>query len=226
MGGMEPGESTILTENPRPKTEPVVLNWMWVAMIMNGVILSAVIIAVYIGALWYYCEGNIFQEDIDSYFTVEEERIHVLMDARTVAFISLVWAENVRSYIARSFDRFMCENLCGNQSMQLAIVMAQIALYCAVLIPFFNDQILGLRGWNIGPHGWAAAAAGPIGTIILCEGAKLITKYQKHAYQEELKKVQEAEKEQIQMRRNSVARVKRGLSKAKDQGTELTTPLV
>jgi len=224
--GMEPGESTILLENPRPKTEPVVLNWMWVAMIMNGFILSGVIIAVYIGALWFYCKGNIFQTDIDTFFTDETERLYVLMDARTVAFISLVWSENVRSYIARSFDRFICENLCGNSSMQLAIVSAQIALYCAVLIPFFNDQILGLRGWNIGLHGWAAAAAGPVGTIILCELAKLITRKQKHDYQDALKIEQEKEKLEIQSRRNSVQRVKRGLSKAKGQGTELTTPLV
>jgi len=225
--GMEPGEATILLENPRPKTEPVVLNWMWVAMIMNGVILSGVIIAVYIGALWYYCQGNIFQADIDSFFTDETERLNVLMDARTVAFISLVWAENVRSYIARSFDKFMWNNLCGNSSMQLAIVMAQIALYCAVLIPFFNDQILGLRGWNIGVHGWLAAAAGPVGTIILCELAKLITGYQKSEYQNALRLQQDKEKAEIQSRRASVQRVQRGLSKAQQKGgTEMTTPLV
>merc|ERR1712012_981073 len=45
--GMEPGESTILQERPRPKDEPVVLNWMWVSMVMNGAVLSAVIIVVY-----------------------------------------------------------------------------------------------------------------------------------------------------------------------------------
>merc|ERR1712129_681574 len=121
---------------------------------------------------------------------------------------------------------FMGENLCGNSSMQMAIVSAQIALYCAVLIPFFNDQILGLRGWNIGLHGWAAAAAEPVGTIILCESAKLITRYQKNEYQEALKTQQELEKKEIQSRRTSVQRVKRGLSKAKEGGTELTTPLV
>ena len=34
--GMEPGESTILLERPRPKEEPVVLNWMWISMVMKG----------------------------------------------------------------------------------------------------------------------------------------------------------------------------------------------
>merc|ERR1712194_730689 len=44
--GMEPGEPTILQDRPRPREEPVVLNWMWISMFMNGAILSAVIIVV------------------------------------------------------------------------------------------------------------------------------------------------------------------------------------
>merc|ERR1712238_560132 len=63
--GMEPGESTILQEKPRPKDEPVVLNWMWVSMVMNGAVLSLVIIIVYIIALMNYCDGKIFQADIN-----------------------------------------------------------------------------------------------------------------------------------------------------------------
>lgn len=34
-------------------------------MVMNGLVLSAVIIAVYISSLHFYCEGRIFQADID-----------------------------------------------------------------------------------------------------------------------------------------------------------------
>merc|ERR1712127_923125 len=63
--GMEPGESTILQERPRPKDEPVVLNWMWISMFMNGAVLSAVIIVVYIVALMHYCDGQVFQADIN-----------------------------------------------------------------------------------------------------------------------------------------------------------------
>merc|ERR1711953_340143 len=63
--GMEPGDKSILQERPRPKDEPVVLNWMWVSMVMNGAVLSAVIILVYIIALTNYCDGMIFQADIN-----------------------------------------------------------------------------------------------------------------------------------------------------------------
>lgn len=36
------------------------------------------------------------------------------MDARTVAFISLVWAENMRSYTSRSFDKPVWRDVLGD----------------------------------------------------------------------------------------------------------------
>merc|ERR1739844_754789 len=187
--GMEPGESTILQERPRPKDEPVVLNWMWVSMVMNGAVLSAVIIVVYIIALMHYCDGMILQTDINALPNYNDK----LMDARTVAFISLVWSENVRSYTSRSFDQPVWVNLLGNLQMQKAICMAQVALYLAVLLPVFSDMILGLRGVGVGAYGWLLALLGPVGCVVLCELCKLITKMQKQQYQEQLALRQEVE---------------------------------
>jgi len=187
--GMEPGESTILLEKPRPKDEPVVLNWMWVSMVMNGAVLSAVIILVYVIALMHYCEGQIFQTAINEL----DDYNNKLMDARTVAFISLVWAENVRSYVSRSFDQPVWVNFLGNKNMQKAICLAQICLYVAVLVPGFSDMILGLRGVEVGLYGWALALLGPFGCVVLCEICKLVTKMQKQAYQKQLELRQDAE---------------------------------
>jgi len=198
--GMEPGESTILQERPRPKDEPVVLGWMWFAMIMNGAILSAVIIVVYIVALMHYCDGEIFQTDIN----LLPDYNNKLMDARTVAFISLVWSENVRSYTSRSFDKPIWENVLGNKNMQYAIVLAQVCLYAAVLIPYFSDIILKLRGVAVGVFGWGLALAGPVGCLALCEAAKKITGWQKSQYQEQLAVRQQAEN--LKLNRTSVAR--------------------
>jgi len=187
--GMEPGESTILQERPRPKDEPVVLNWMWMSMVMNGAVLSAVIIVVYIIALMHYCDGMILQSDINEIPDYNNK----LMDARTVAFISLVWSENVRSYTSRSFDQPVWVNLFGNLQMQKAICMAQVALYLAVLLPVFSDLILGLRGVAVGLYGWMLALLGPVGCVVLCELCKLLTKMQKQQYQEQLALRQDAE---------------------------------
>merc|ERR1712038_1772311 len=190
--GMEPGEPTILEERPRPKEEPVVLAWMWISMVMNGAVLSAVIIVVYVISLIHYCDGKVMQADIN----LLEDYDHKLMDARTVAFISLVWSENVRSYTSRSFQNPVWQNFFGNSNMQKAIILAQLALYIAVLAPFFSDKILGLRGVNVGLWGWGVALLGPVGCVILCELCKLITAAQSRAYQEKLA-LRRAEQEEV-----------------------------
>merc|ERR1712227_231870 len=110
-----------------------------------------------------------------------------LAKARTVAFISLVYSENIRAYIARSFDKPFWVNLCGNREMLKAVVLAQLALYIAVLVPGVSDKILGLRGLDIGAWGWVVALAGPIATVVLCELAKIVTYLQARHYQESLK---------------------------------------
>jgi len=191
--GMEPGESNILKLCPRPKSEPIVLNWMWVSMVLNGAVLSMVIIGVYLGALSMYCDGEIMQDRI---MQIENDQ-DKLSYARTVAFISLVWSENVRSYIARSFDQPVWRNLCGNSTMQKAVVMAQVCLYAAVLIPGFSDKVLVLDGRKIGWKGWLLALAGPVGTLILCELCKVITWLQMRSYQRSLAMQDDQESAQV-----------------------------
>lgn len=45
--GMEPGSKDILKEKPRPKTQSIVLTWMWQSIVANGLILTIAIIIVY-----------------------------------------------------------------------------------------------------------------------------------------------------------------------------------
>ncbi|CAE7781768.1 unnamed protein product, partial [Symbiodinium pilosum] len=184
--GMEPGERNILQQPPRPKNEPIVLGWMWVSILLNGFVLSVVIIAVYTIALHHYL-GVVFLEDIlkakedkgESQGEVDDQ----LAKARTVAFISLVFCENVRAYICRSFSQPVWVDLCTNPVMQRAVLVAQVAMLCAVLIPFFSDQILGLDGLHIGLWGWLFSLTGPAATLVLCELSKLLTKWQMKRYQ-------------------------------------------
>merc|ERR1711988_1423586 len=62
--GMEPGDKSIIKQQPRPKSEPIVLGWMWASIMMNGIILSGVIIFIYILALQNYCDGEYLQTEI------------------------------------------------------------------------------------------------------------------------------------------------------------------
>jgi magnesium-transporting ATPase (P-type) len=194
--GMEPGDKSILKARPRPKEEPIMLNWMWMSSIINGAILTAVIIVVYLISLAHFCEGAILQDDILRLDGFESK----LANARTVAFISLVFSENIRAYVSRSFDKHCWVNFLGNKFMQYAIVAAEIALLCAVLIPFLSDKILGLQGIEVGIWGWLVSLIGPAGTLVLCELYKMVTQYQVQQYQEGLRIKAEKEEEEFKLK--------------------------
>ena len=74
-------------------------------------------------------DGEVLQSNI---YGLDDYDVR-LSKAQTVAFISLVWSENIRAYISRSFTAPMWHDVLGNKHMQKAIVMAQICLYVAVL---------------------------------------------------------------------------------------------
>eukprot|EP00929_Paragymnodinium_shiwhaense_P042833 TRINITY_DN22100_c0_g1_i1.p1 TRINITY_DN22100_c0_g1~~TRINITY_DN22100_c0_g1_i1.p1 ORF type:complete len:1070 (-),score=330.22 TRINITY_DN22100_c0_g1_i1:352-3561(-) len=192
--GKEKGDSSILKQPPRPKKEPIVLNWMWMSIIMNGTILSIVILGVYIVSLRHYCDGLILQEDILDL----DDYAPKLVKARTVAFIALVYAENIRAYIARYFTKGFWTNLCGNPEMQKAIILAQIALYLAVFVPVLSDEILKLDGVAIGAWGWGVSFAGPVGTLVLSELAKIVTYMQSESYNRKVTKEREEEQRKLE----------------------------
>jgi len=215
--GMEPGEPNILDQRPRPKDEPVMLSWMWVSSTLNGVFLTAVITGIYFFALHTYCgDFKLF----DNTYCVGEEHEEGLMKARTTAFISLVFSENVRAYTSRSFNKPVWVNLCANKVMLKAVVMAEIALIFAVFCPYVSSDILKLDGfynsctpstahkpfdecdkeiiWEDLGLGFLLALLGPIGCIVLCELYKMVTAQQMLQYQVQLQKRVEQEEAQRQ----------------------------
>lgn len=119
-----------------------------------------------------------------------------------------VWSENIRSYIARSFDKPFWVNLCGNSMMQYAIVLAQIALYCAVLIPFLSTDILLLRGLDVEGKGWLIALIGPFGTLVLSELSKVVTGWQMRNYQRWLARREAAHAAQVDAELTAVSPAK------------------
>jgi len=166
----EPGQHGIMSERPRPKGQPILLRWMWLSTVANSVILAAVVMSVYTWALDHYInefDATDIAEDIQDEghgsYTAKQ-----LAKARTVAFIALVWSENVRAYTSRSFEQPFFVQLLSNKYMQRAIGLAQAALYVAVLMPGLSD-VLGLKGLEIGGQGWVAALCGALATLVLCE---------------------------------------------------------
>merc|ERR1719203_2304922 len=126
---------------------------------INGAILSLVIILVFLWALHHYVgetDGVAIAKKIaaDVLDGLDKDNplstSFKLEQARTCAFISLVWAENVRAYVSRSFEAPVWQDTFKNMKMQMAILAAQVALYAAVFLPVVSTDILGLRGLVIG----------------------------------------------------------------------------
>jgi len=63
--GFEPGEPSAMRRKPRPKEQPVVMNWMWIGIVANGMILTCCIFGTYMIALWAYA-GAFYSDDIIS----------------------------------------------------------------------------------------------------------------------------------------------------------------
>jgi len=143
-------------------------------------ILSATTLMVFVWALDFYI-GKFKVRDILEAVEVDlENGISTTTDAlgaaRTCAFISLVWSENVRAYTSRSFTEPVYLDMFGNKSMQYAIGFAQLALYVALFTPVLSTQVFELFGTKLGWEGWVAALTGAIGTLILCEVYKLFSR--------------------------------------------------
>merc|ERR1712070_1160075 len=173
--GLEPGQRGIMRERPRPKKQPILLPWMWLITVVNSIILAGVILSVYTWALDHYVDeldvdeiGDDIREEGRKGYTATQ-----LAKARTVAFIALVWSENVRAYTSRSFEKLFTVDLLSNKYMQRAIGLAQAALYLALFLPGLSD-ILELRGIEIDYKGWVAAFMGAVATLVLCEASKLV----------------------------------------------------
>jgi magnesium-transporting ATPase (P-type) len=199
--GQEPGEPNILKLKPRPKKEPIILGWMWISIFMNGFILAGVILGIYSFSLYHFIGAISYSEIItetnrrENAFIAagmtqqaasdeaDKEMKMGLMCAQTVAFIALVFSENIRAYIARSFDRPFWQNFLANKAMQKAVAMADVVLLVAVLVPGLSDKILGLDGISIGIVGWIVSLLGPMLTVILCEAFKVVTHFQIERYQ-------------------------------------------
>ncbi|KAH8092786.1 calcium-transporting ATPase [Aureococcus anophagefferens] len=197
--GVEPGEPGIMNKTPRPKTQPVVMPWMWRCIVANGLIMTAGITATYLVALRAYA-GTYIQDQItdgdrnhcdvwgrDGAFgsqkwyddpdddNLKECTKFAIRKARTVAFIALVWAENLRAYSARSFTKPIWNNMFSNPTMNKAVFLGQICLYCGLFLPGLSSGVLDLHPLpraghdGIQAYGWGIAVCGALSCLLGCE---------------------------------------------------------
>jgi magnesium-transporting ATPase (P-type) len=117
-------------------------------------------------------DGALYKPNPDCKVCIETS----IRRARTAAFISLVWAENFRAYIARSFENPVWHKTFANPSMNKAILMAQASLYIALFLPGLNEEVLGLYVYEIHGFGWFIAFIGAFATLVSCELYKFLSR--------------------------------------------------
>jgi potassium/sodium efflux P-type ATPase len=205
--GMEvSGASRRLKERPRPKNERLVLPWMWIGICMNGAILSICALVVYCICLLMYIGTTDLNEIADRInfecggtkenpvSCPESSTTIGLTNSRTAAFICVVWCENFRAYVARSFHRPVWEGFFNNKAMQKAIFMAQVALYVFICVPYLSTEIMRLNGPELPGSGWGLGISGAVMCLFLCEIYKINVKRQIDSYHKRI--IGEQEREQ------------------------------
>ena len=137
---------------------------MWRRIAANSVILTVCNFCTYMLCLWAYA-GAFATDDIKS-----------IRRARTVAFISLVWAEGFHAHSSRSFEDSVWMQTSRNSCMNYAFLMVQVTLVLALFIPGLNTDVLGLYVYEIQGVGWFLAFVGALSSLFLCEVYKPFAK--------------------------------------------------
>ncbi|HLS53502.1 MAG TPA: HAD-IC family P-type ATPase, partial [Tissierellaceae bacterium] len=133
--GVEKGDPDIMRQEPRDPEEPI-LNKEMIA----GIVLQSIAIAVAsLSAYWW----GINRYGLDN-----------ILKARTVAFATLITAELLRAFSARSskytiFEIGILSNKKLIQGILLSFSLMLIIIYIPFLNPIFNTFPLGLDDWKI-----------------------------------------------------------------------------
>merc|ERR1712194_185 len=205
--GQEPGDPDIMLHRPRPKSQPIVIKWMWLSIGANGLILASVIFVCFLICLDHYA-GMLNNTDITERGRRERDSpsecnknfeefsmSYRIRQAQTAAFIAVVFAENLRAYSSRSFDTPCYIGLLTNPSMQKAVFIAQTALWIVVLTPYLSTDIFGLDGTSVDGFGFFMAVGSAFVCLLICELYKFVAATHIRAYRKkETEEAQEGER--------------------------------
>lgn len=133
--GQERGEPDVMLRQPRKKHEPIMNRQMLIGIASQSVaIFAAVFIAFQIGLNRYPAEGMASD------------------GARTIAFITLIMAELLRSFSARSenypvISLGLFKNTILNKAVLLSLALMLIVVYVPFLNPIFSTVPLSAADW-------------------------------------------------------------------------------
>ncbi|MDW7655548.1 MAG: cation-translocating P-type ATPase [Bacillota bacterium] len=135
--GQEQGEPDTMKQKPRRKSEPIMNRQMIFTIISQSIaIFAAVFAAFQIGLMRYPADGE------------------ASVGARSIAFVTLIMAELLRSFSARS-ERYpvlaigLFRNKILNKAVLLSMALMLLVVYVPFLNPIFTTRPLALIDWLV-----------------------------------------------------------------------------
>lgn len=131
--GTESGDPDIMSQPPRPPSEPIINRFMWMGIALQTVAITAVTLGAYLLGLKLHAG----QPDQIAF-------------SETMAFVTLSASELFRAYTARS-ERYpiLKIGLFKNRNMNYAVLVSMILLLAVIYVPFLN------KIFHTVPLGWA-----------------------------------------------------------------------
>jgi Ca2+-transporting ATPase len=156
--GLEKGDPDIMTQPPRPTKEPVINSEMMIGTVVQGVVITAAVLAAYYWALGRYA--------------------HHVDHAQTVAFVCLSLAQLPMAIAARSqrhsiFTIGFRTNMWMLWAVLGSTLIVLILVYVPFLQPFFDTVPLSLIDWAVvTPLVFTPAASAEVTKIFLRRRAR------------------------------------------------------
>jgi Ca2+-transporting ATPase len=124
---MEPAESDVLDRPPRPPREPILGGRQWLRIGVTGLLEAATALFVFV---WYLDRGDLVQ-------------------ARSMAFSTLVFCELLRAFAARSFTKTFWQIGLSTNVRLIVVVLLSIAVQLAILRIPFTQRIFAIGGLGL-----------------------------------------------------------------------------
>lgn len=133
--GVEKGDPDIMSQKPRNPNEPILDRHMVVSIIFQSIAIAVASLSAYWWGIYRYGLDNI-------------------LEARTIAFTTLITAELLRAYSTRSTHYTIFEiGIFSNKTLvygtTLSFILTLVVIYIPFLNPVFHTFPLGITDWEI-----------------------------------------------------------------------------
>jgi Ca2+-transporting ATPase len=154
---MEKGDPDIMLQKPRSKHEPIINKSMGLGILIQTIAQTGVVLTAFaIGLIWHLEKGALIPVGTNPiiYLIQHDWRGVDVLTAETMAFLTLVMCELLRSYTVRSERASLFTiGVFSNKYMQYAVGLSLVLMMLVINVPFlqpiFNTHYLTLREWGV-----------------------------------------------------------------------------